>query len=191
MTHTASMNAHDTSRDLLAVLEGARAAEYIGEPVSQLEHALQTAWHAERSGASEAVILAALFHDIGHLVDPTARQMEGLGVVDHESLGAEYLSERGCAPSLTDLVLGHVNAKRYLCARKPAYHDRLSEASRGTLRWQGGPMTDAEATAFEQHESFKSILALRQWDEMAKDPDITVADLDHYAPMLLRHLRGD
>ena len=76
MTQIDPKYASEMSRELLAVLENARSAEYIGESVSQLEHALQAAWHAERSGAAEAVVLAALFHDIGHLVDPTAEQME-------------------------------------------------------------------------------------------------------------------
>jgi phosphonate degradation associated HDIG domain protein len=191
MTQIDPKYASEMSHELLSVLENARSAEYIGESVSQLEHALQAAWHAERSGATEAVVLAALFHDIGHLVDPTADQMEGLGVVDHERLGADYLTSRGCDSSMTLLVQGHVNAKRYLCATKPRYYDRLSEASKGTLRWQGGPMTEEEASLFETSTSFRSILALRQWDEMAKDPHATVPDLDHYAPMLIRHLQGN
>jgi phosphonate degradation associated HDIG domain protein len=191
MTQIDLKRASEISHELLAVLESARTAEYIGEPVSQLEHGLQAAWHAQRSGATEAVILAALFHDIGHLIDPAAEQMEGLGVVNHEVLGADYLKHRGCAHSMTQLVQGHVNAKRYLCARKPTYHNRLSEASKGTLRWQGGPMTEDEATLFEESTSFRSILALRQWDEMAKDPCANVPDLDHYAPMLIRHLQGN
>ena len=52
-------------------------------------------------------------------------------------------------------------------------------------------MTEEEASLFEKSTSFRPILALRQWDEMAKDPDATVPDLDHYAPMLIRHLQGN
>ena len=54
-----------------------------------------------------------------------------------------------------------------------------------------GTMTEEEAAQFETSTSFRSILALRQWDEMAKDPHATVPDLDHYAPMLIRHLQGN
>ena len=176
--------------EIFAVLEGARESEYIGEAISQLDHALQAAWHASQAGASEETILSALFHDIGHLLDPNAPQMAGLGVLNHEGIGAQYLRDKGCSEALATLVREHVQAKRYLCCRKPAYFQRLSDASRGTLEWQGGPMSKEEATAFEQSPLFKGILALRQWDEMAKDPEAIVPRLPTYKPMLRRHLEG-
>jgi hypothetical protein len=41
--------------------------DYIGEPVSQLEHMSQAAALAEAEGYEDEVVLAAFFHDIGHL----------------------------------------------------------------------------------------------------------------------------
>ena len=169
---------------LIEPLAKAVDAEYIGEPISQLAHALQCADWASRKGAPEEVIIACLFHDVGHLIDDAAPQMDGLGVLDHETLGGDFLRSHGIPERVAKLVEAHVSAKRYLCCRKPAYYRRLSPASKGTLEWQGGPMSDAEATAFEQDPDFKYFLALRNWDELAKEPDACVPDLDHYRPMI-------
>ena len=173
---------------LLAPLRASVDMDYIGEPISQLEHALQCAHWAEKTGADEEVILAALFHDVGHLLDESAPQMDGLGVMEHETLGKVFLETHGCSSRMGRLVESHVQAKRYLCYRHPRYYARLSDASRGTLEWQGGPMSTEEATTFESDPDFKVILALRSWDERAKDPDLQVKQLDAYAPMLANHL---
>ncbi len=114
--------------------------------------------------------------------------MDGLGVVDHETLGADYLRRMGFAPSVYNLVNAHVDAKRYLAATKPSYRLRLSEASRGTLAWQGGPMREEEQRRFENRPDFKAALAIRSWDEAAKQVDLQVARLEHYAPLITRHL---
>jgi phosphonate degradation associated HDIG domain protein len=167
-----------------------RSAEldYIGEPVSQLQHALQAAALALQSGQSDAVVIAALFHDIGHLLDPQAEQMAGLGVVDHERLGAEFLREHGFSESVAHLVESHVNAKRYLCYRKAGYLGQLSQASRQTLEWQGGPMGQAEAEAFENDPWFEAILTLRVYDERAKSVEVDVPPIEQYRSTIIQHL---
>ena len=172
-----------------AALAHAAESDYIGEPISQLEHALQAAHFGVQSGARNEVVLAALFHDIGHLIASDAPQMEGLGVLEHERLGAEWLKALGFSETVTRLVHSHVQAKRYLCSRNPQYAARLSRASTGTLAWQGGPMDADEANAFEADPLFSEILAIRQWDEMAKDPKLEVAPLAHYQPQIEDHLR--
>src|SRR4051812_38876134 len=106
---------------LLACLAAAGERGYIGEPVSQLEHALQAAARAHRTGAADALVLAALFHDVGHLVAPDAPVMDGFGVIDHERIGADLLLAYGASRALAAPVREHVAAKRYLCARKPGY----------------------------------------------------------------------
>ena len=176
---------------LLQCLQGSKEYDYIGEPISQLDHALQTASCALTSRSPDAVVLGALFHDIGHLIAPCAPQMAGLGVVNHEHIGAALLRDFGCSKQLADLVKYHVEAKRYLCFKKPNYFERLSEASRKTLQWQGGPMTAQEASEFEKLEAFRHILSVRAWDEKAKDPHAQVPPLGHYRPILLRHLNRD
>lgn len=171
---------------VLNKLNSAAGSDYIGEPVSQLEHALQAAELAVSSKAAEAQVLAALLHDIGH-INESAEQMAGLGVLHHERLGAEYLLQQSVAPAVAALVALHVDAKRYLCSR-PGYADKLSEASIGTLAYQGGGMSPEEARRFEEHPLFKAALQLRAWDDAAKVPEKSVPPLSHYESMLKRHL---
>ncbi len=173
---------------LFATLAAADTAGYIGEPVSQLAHALQAA-HRAAAADDEALALAALLHDIGHLADPDAPQMQGLGAADHERIGRAVCDRLGFAPRVGRLVESHVAAKRYL-ARRAAYDGKLSEASRRTLTFQGGPMSDAEAAAFEADPDHKAMLRLRACDEAAKDPDAAVPGLDHWRPIVERHLQA-
>ena len=176
---------------IFKILSASEGSDYIGESVSQLEHALQSAHFARQSGANDELVLAALMHDIGHLLDPEAPTMEGLGVIEHERHGAEFLCAHGFSDTVARLVEGHVQAKRYLTYAKPAYAERLSEASRGTLAWQGGPMDAQEASAFEADPLFKATLALRTFDERAKEVDLEVADLESYRPCMEAHLNRD
>lgn len=165
-------------------------ADYIGEPVSQIEHMCQSAQLAEIEGYSEEVILAAFFHDIGHLCEhfmPVA-YMGGYGVVDHEKLGADFLRQNGFSERLCKLVQSHVEAKRYLTFKYPTYYEQLSEASRRTLEFQGGVMTQEEAVAFELDPEADLILSLRKWDEAAKLENIPLPNLEKYASMIQRHL---
>ncbi|MBD2701474.1 HD domain-containing protein [Spirosoma sp. BT702] len=162
--------------------------EYFGEPITQLEHALQCALLAEQSGADDDTIAAAFLHDIGHLLPPelAGDYMDGYGTVDHEKLGADYLRERGFSEKVAQLIENHVNAKRYLVFKNPNYFARLSEASLKTLEFQGGPMTAGEAAAFETNPYFKGILLLRTWDEQAKIPQLPTPDMEYYMAICRR-----
>lgn len=173
---------------LLAYLAGGEDRDYIGESVSQLAHALQAADRARRARAAGELVLAALFHDVGHLVAPGAPTMDGFGVVDHESIGADLLARAGCSPAVTEPIREHVRAKRYLCRRKAGYLARLSPASRETLARQGGPMDEAEAATYAARPDLAAILAVRTWDELAKDPGARVPGLDAYRDLLIAHL---
>ncbi|MCL9801102.1 phosphonate degradation HD-domain oxygenase [Pseudomonas sp. AKS31] len=152
-------------------------SDYIGEPVSQIEHMSQAAELAMAEGFDDEVVLAAFFHDIGHLCAEGAENMGGYGVVSHERLGADYLREAGFSECMARLVEYHVQAKRYLTLREPGYYDRLSEASRRTLEYQGGVMTEAEADAFARDPLCAVSLRMRQWDELAKERAVPVMDL--------------
>lgn len=152
--------------------------DYIGEPVSQIEHMSQAAELAMAEGFDDEVVLAAFFHDIGHLCAEGAESMGGFGVVSHERLGADYLRRAGFSERLARLVEYHVQAKRYLTLREPGYYERLSEASRRTLEYQGGVMSAEEAVAFERDPLCEVSLRMRQWDERAKDMDVPLMDLD-------------
>ncbi|MBP5073865.1 HD domain-containing protein [Pseudomonas chlororaphis] len=152
-------------------------SDYIGEPVSQIEHMSQAAQLAMAEGFDDEVVLAAFFHDIGHICTQDAENMGGFGVVSHERLGADYLRRAGFSERLARLVEYHVQAKRYLTFKEPGYYERLSQASRRTLEYQGGVMSAEEARAFEQDPLCAVSLRLRHWDEQAKELWVPVMDL--------------
>ena len=166
------------------------AEDYIGEPVSQIEHMAQAAELAEAEGADRAVVLAAFFHDIGHLCEHImdTKQMDRFGVVDHEVLAGIYLREKGFSNRIAKLVESHVQAKRYLTCRQPAYFNKLSEASRHTLRLQGGVMTEEEAIEFEQEPDHPLFVRLRIWDDEAKMINRPLPDLQRYRDMAYQEL---
>ena len=182
--------------EIMELYNGYGGNEYSGEKVTQLEHMVQAAQLAEEQGFDEEVILAAFLHDIGHISEaakangpgPAAREMDGFGIMDHEELGADFLREKGFSKKICRLVESHVEAKRYLTATDPAYYAELSDASKKTLEYQGGPMTTEEAAAFEQYPLFTLIIQMRKWDEQAKIEHKPLPDLQHYRRMILRHL---
>jgi phosphonate degradation associated HDIG domain protein len=164
--------------------------EYAGEKVTQLEHMVQTARLAEQQGYEEEVILAAFLHDIGHICVAAQENnaMGGWGIKDHEAIGADFLQEKGFSKRLSRLVESHVEAKRYLTWKDPLYYEQLSDASKRTLEYQGGPMLTDEAIAFEQHPLFHLIIQMRHWDDVAKVEFLVVGELDRYREMIVRHL---
>src|SRR5262245_5090927 len=124
------------------------ADAYFGEPVSQLDHALQTAHLAAASGVSDALVVAALLHDIGHLIDSRPENIADNGIdARHEDTGVAFLS-RYFGDEVVEPVRLHVAAKRYLCSVSAEYAARLSPASAQSLALQGGPMSEDEAAAF-------------------------------------------
>jgi len=157
-------------------------ADYIGEPVSQLEHMSQTAQLAIQEGYDDEVVLAAFFHDIGHICVQSRAEnsMDGYGTRRHEQIGADFLRNKEFPDKMAKLVEYHVQAKRYLTFKFPHYYDSLSEASKHTLEFQGGKMSPPEALTFEQDPLFETSIAMRKWDELAKEvgvPIISLAEL--------------
>ena len=165
-------------------------AAYLGEPVSQKEHALQTAHHAATIGAPPAVVVAALLHDIGHLVCGLADDIAGQGIDGrHEDAGEAWLG-RYFGPSITEPVKLHVAAKRYLCAVDPDYLRQLSPASVRSLQLQGGPFGPDEVAQFEKQPHFRAAVQLRRCDDQAKTPGLAVPGLGHYRAALEEALRS-
>ena len=172
--------ASDQINEAFALLERKGASQYGEEAVSQLEHALQCATLAEQAGAEPALIVAALFHDIGHLTDPEFEAAMARGEDRwHENLGAAYL-ETVFGPAVTDPIRMHVPAKRYLCAAESGYFETLSPASVKSLSMQGGPFSSAEAAAFIAQPNAAAAVQVRRWDDMAKNPDAVTPPLDHF-----------
>jgi [1-hydroxy-2-(trimethylamino)ethyl]phosphonate dioxygenase len=176
-----NMNPLDTIFNLFATKGH---AGYFGERVSELEHGLQSAHLAEKSGASAELIVAALLHDIGHLLHGLPENIADQGIdARHEQEGAHWL-RRHFGPAVIDPVRLHVEAKRYLCVREPTYLATLSPASRRSLQLQGGPLDAIGMQAFANEPHASDALALRHWDDEAKIPNLQVPELEHYRSMI-------
>lgn len=177
--------------EIINLLQSYGGSEYIGEPVTKLEHMIQSALLAKQQGLTDEVVIAAFLHDIGHICVEQSpdNDMAGMGVVDHEKIGADYLAEKDFSDRIVAIVANHVPAKRYLCWKFPNYYNKLSVASKTTLVLQGGSMSSAEGLAFEQQPFFKDIIAVRQIDEIAKEANIPIPDsLQEYHAMIITHL---
>ncbi|MEP7337781.1 MAG: phosphonate degradation HD-domain oxygenase [Acidobacteriota bacterium] len=157
---------------------------YFGEPVSQLEHALQTARHAEAAGAPDALIVAALLHDIGHLIHQLPEDIADHGIdARHEEIGARWLA-RYFPASVSEPARLHVAAKRYLCTTDAQYRQKLSPASIQSLELQGGPMSEDECGKFAAQPYAREAVRLRRWDEMAKVAGAKTPGLDWHQSRL-------
>ena len=175
--------------EVIALFKSPIAQGNHGEVVPQIDHALQAAQLARKANARDGEVLAALLHDVGHFCAPDENgSVEGIGVADHDDVGAGYLRGLGFSEAVIDIVEGHVGAKRYLVSRDERYTGRLSGVSTRSLEAQGGPMTSEEATNFEKTTRFKEKLRLRVWDEQAKVPGAQVEPIEGYRGLLVRDL---
>ena len=167
------MIAVETIGELFA---GPGARDHLGEPVPIGEHMLQAGALAEAAGAQGALVAAALLHDIGHLLGEAEEDRHG-------EAGARWLSQ-WFGDAVTEPVRLHVPAKRYLCAADTDYFELLSAESARTLSLQGGPMSAAEAAAFEALPHARDAVAVRRWDDQAKDPAVTPPRFAYFVPLL-------
>ena len=157
---------------------------YMGEPVTMAQHMLQSAYFAEKAGADDELVISALLHDIGHYTSEFPEDCLENGVDnDHENAGADFLAPYFSA-RVIDPIRMHVATKRYLCATNPSYYKVLSDASKQSLKVQGGPMNEQEVAEFEKEPNHKDAVRVRHWDEAGKDPELMVPDLDHYIPRI-------
>ena len=171
---------------IIAIFRTNGAEEYLGEPVTIGEHMLQSAYFASEAGGDDETVIGALVHDVGHFTSELG-SFEMNDVMDrmHEDAGA-MLIEGVLPESVVDCVRHHVAAKRYLCAVDKAYYDGLSDASKHSLKLQGGPMDEAECSAFERIPGFERIVLVRRCDDQGKVTGMDVPPLEHYLPRLYR-----
>lgn len=169
-----------TLDDIAALFGRKGAAQYSGEPVTQLDHALQCALHAEQAGADDELVTAALLHDLGHLLNdqgesPTLRGIDDL----HQFYALPFL--RGLfSDRVLDAIRWHVDAKRYLCASRPDYEASLSDDSKRSLALQGGIFSTADARAFLKRPHAHDAVRVRLWDDAAKQAGLPTPPLAHY-----------
>ena len=171
-------------KEILSLYATKGQREYEGEGVTQLEHALQSAMRAEAEAAPHELVCAALLHDIGHLLNdrgetPTLRGIDDL----HQYAALPFLRAH-----FPEAVLGpirlHVDAKRYLCATRAGYYERLSEDSKRSLKLQGGVFSAAEAERFISQPHAADAVRVRLWDDAAKVAGAPTPGLAHYEPLL-------
>jgi phosphonate degradation associated HDIG domain protein len=181
---------NDIIADILNLFNDKGHSEYGGEAVTQLEHALQTATLARENNASDQLITAALLHDIGHLLHdlPNDAPLKGIDDV-HENKAAVFL-RKYFPEAVTEPVRLHVMAKRYLSSTEETYYSLLSEPSKQSLVLQGGLMSSAEVSAFEQNPFFSDAVMLRKWDDQAKVKELTTAPVEDFEKNIAVSLRS-
>jgi phosphonate degradation associated HDIG domain protein len=186
----APASVNDTLQRIEALFRSLGQRAYSGEPVSQLEHALQSAMFAQADGAAEPLVAAALLHDIGHLVNDCGDTPSERGIDDrHQFHGARFLRPVFGRDVLEPIRL-HVQAKRYLCAVRPGYQDALSPDSQRSLALQGGPLDAGSAEAFSQSPFAGDAVRLRLWDDAAKVAGLETPTLASFLPLLARCARA-
>ena len=170
--------------EILAIYQKCGSGAYFGESVSMTEHALQAAFFARTAGAPPGLIVAALLHDIGHLVDDVPSDIADWTMdAHHEQVGSRWLARR-FRPEVSEPVRLHVPAKRYLLATDAGYFAKLSPASVVTLKLQGGPMTAHEVAKFETELFYKEAVRVRQWDDQGKVAGLKTPALGDYRPLI-------
>lgn len=213
MLPSVAERAKATIATLFSFIKAQGSSDYLGEQVSQLEHSLQAAYLAHEARADEDTILAALLHDVGRFI-PQSREMPKMiapggtfiGTASHEIVGESYLRELGFKEKICQLVGAHVMAKRYLTAVDKSYYNGLSHSSKQTLKFQvkfilsrqllwfdrlqGGIFSDMQVKEAQQDPWLEQKLAVRRWDDLAKDPSMKVEPLQFYENMAIKSLRG-
>jgi phosphonate degradation associated HDIG domain protein len=172
------------TEEILAIFERHGSSAYFGESVSMTEHALQAAYFARTAAAPPALIVAALLHDIGHLVDDVPSDIADWTVdAHHEQVGSRWLAKR-FRPEVSEPVRLHVPAKRYLLATDAGYFAKLSPASVVTLKLQGGPMAADEVAKFRTEPFYKEAVRVRQWDDQGKVAGLRTPQLNDYRALI-------
>lgn len=205
LTNTLAMTPSEAEQHIdfiFRLLDEQGHGDYLGEAISQLEHCKQAAYFAQKDAQDEQTVIAALLHDIGQFLpieelrEPlqSAKMMDSelanVGRQGHDTLGQKWLEQHGWPQKVCDLVGAHVMAKRYLTATRPEYLDSLSNASKASLRMQGGPFNAEERKKFEANPFHQQMVALRLYDDQAKVVDLQTPSLDSYRPMAERVLLG-
>jgi [1-hydroxy-2-(trimethylamino)ethyl]phosphonate dioxygenase len=170
--------------EVFAVFAGRGSGAYFGERVSMTEHMLQAAYFAQQEAAPPALVVAALLHDVGHLIEDVPDDLaDWTADARHEETGAAWLAARFEA-AISEPVRLHVPAKRYLCATDTNYVAMLSDASVVTLRLQGGPMLPADTLQFETEFFHREAVRIRRWDDQGKVVGLKTPALAGYRELI-------
>ena len=181
MTEMSETNfAVDSPEAILELLSVRGGESYFGEPVTVLEHCLQAAFFAREAAGTDELVVAALLHDVGHLLHHEGESVADQGLdTRHEDL-ADHILSAHLPPAVTEPIRMHVAAKRYLCQVDSEYLNALSPSSLLSLGLQGGPMSENETSAFLATPFSEHAITLRHWDDEAKVPSLRVPGIDSY-----------
>jgi phosphonate degradation associated HDIG domain protein len=178
------MNPVDPVDEIFALFKHRGMGAYYGESVSMTEHMLQAAYFAQAEAAPGALVIAALLHDVGHLIETVPDDIADWTTdAHHEEVGSRWLAQRFPA-AVSEPVRLHVPAKRYLCATDAAYFAKLSPASVITLKLQGGPMARAETARFETESFYREAVRVRRWDDAGKVAGLATPKLEDYRALI-------
>jgi phosphonate degradation associated HDIG domain protein len=167
-------------QEVVDLFESAKAAEYLGEDITLVEHMVQCGDLAVEDGADDWLVVAALLHDIGHILISDAQEAQDAGEDrHHDEVGAAWIAQR-FPEEIVEAVRLHVDAKKYLVSEVPGYVDQLSEASRITLKIQGGGFTEQECAEFLEQPFALEAIDLRVWDDAGKVRGTTSTDLSRF-----------
>jgi phosphonate degradation associated HDIG domain protein len=172
------------TEEISAIFAKRGSGAYFGESVSMTEHALQAAHFAQAAAAPPSLVIAALLHDVGHLVEDVPDDLaDWIEDARHEEIGSRWLAAR-FPPEISEPVRLHVPAKRYLCATDTHYFSKLSPASVVTLKLQGGPMMAFEIAQFETERYYKEAVQVRQWDDQGKIAGLVTSSIADYGALI-------
>ena len=160
---------------------------YLGEKLTVAEHMIQTAMLAEKNKEKDQLICSCLLHDIGHLIIQNSNLIVSRPLsVKHEDVAYDFLKNH-FKSEVTEPIKLHVQAKRYLCCNSH-YYELLSDASKTTLKIQGGKMNDYEIKKFTSLKFHKDAIALREYDDKGKKTNIKMKKIDEYKDLLTSQL---
>jgi len=168
--------------DVMSLLQTKGIKETSDGQASQLDHALQTAHLAQSENAPPNLVVAALLHDVGHMLTEASDPA-------HAKVGHAWVAQH-FPPEVSEPVRLHVDAKRYLSATNRSYLEQLSPTSVRSLHAQGGPMTDAELDAFEEEVHYGNAVKLRHWDDRAKTEKLAPPPLEAYRETIAKVLKA-
>lgn len=170
----------NTFDQIARLFDSAKAEEYLGEDITLVEHMVQCGDLARKSGAPDWLVVAALLHDIGHILISDAQEAQEAGQDrHHDEVGAAWIAER-FPLNVVEVVRLHVDAKKYLVTTDPGYFEKLSEASRITLAIQGGAFSTDECAAFIKQPFAHEAVQLRLWDDAGKVRGASKTNLERF-----------
>jgi predicted HD phosphohydrolase len=194
MTDNDTPSWQTTYEQITDSFDEASRIRYGESAVTELEHALQCAEHADQAGADEELVFAAMMHDVGRyavpqeLVSDTLQDVEiADNALGHGERGAQLMENMLPERSLF-CIRYHAESKMYLCQTNPNYRAKLSGASVKTLAIQSTNYDQVRLDELYGHQWWPDAIRVRTWDDAAKVKGRITRPLDYWVDRLERFL---